>query len=206
MTIPGIDLQDLALKYRGYLWALASASLGTGFRNQLDPADVVQTTLLRAAESLATSPVSDEESLLAWLRQVLKSVLVDEYRRLHRDRRDIRREQQLLESGVDASAAGLQACLAADQTSPVWQRCAMSDYCCWQMLWCSCRLSSVRLLCSDIWRAAVWPPLRIPWGGRSPQSQACSDVVLSSCDHCFLSLAGSSDFKSSGESGGCHVR
>ncbi|MFN5586249.1 MAG: sigma-70 family RNA polymerase sigma factor, partial [Planctomyces sp.] len=118
MTIPGIDLQDLALKYRGYLWALASASLGTGFRNQLDPADVVQTTLLRAAESLATSPVSDEESLLAWLRQVLKSVLVDEYRRLHRDRRDIRREQQLLESGVDASAAGLQACLAADQTSP----------------------------------------------------------------------------------------
>jgi len=118
MTIPRIDLQDLALKYRGYLWALASASLGTGFRNQLDPADVVQTTLLRAAESLATSPVSDEESLLAWLRQVLKSVLVDEYRRLHRDRRDIRREQQLLESGVDASAAGLQACLAADQTSP----------------------------------------------------------------------------------------
>lgn len=79
----------------------ASASLGTGFRNQLDPADVVQTTLLRAAESLATSPVSDEESLLAWLRQVLKSVLVDEYRRLHRDRRDMRREQQLLESGVD---------------------------------------------------------------------------------------------------------
>jgi len=118
MTILRIDLQELALKYRGYLWALASASLGTGFRNQLDPADVVQTTLLRAAQSLANSPVSDEESLLAWLRQVLKSVLVDEYRRLHRDRRDIRREQQLLESGVDASAAGLQACLAADQTSP----------------------------------------------------------------------------------------
>ena len=62
--------------------------------------------------------MSDEQSLLAWLRQVLKNVLVDEYRRLHRDRRDIRREQQLLESGVDASAAGLQACLAADQTSP----------------------------------------------------------------------------------------
>jgi RNA polymerase sigma-70 factor (ECF subfamily) len=118
MTILRIDLQELALKYRGYLWALASASLGTGFRNQLDPADVVQTTLLRAAQSLANSPVSDEASLLAWLRQVLKSVLVDEYRRLHRDRRDLRREQQLLESGVDASAAGLQACLAADQTSP----------------------------------------------------------------------------------------
>ena len=56
MTLLRIDLQDLALKYRGYLWALASASLGAGFRNQLDPADVVQATLLRAAQSLADSP------------------------------------------------------------------------------------------------------------------------------------------------------
>ncbi|MEI7701045.1 MAG: sigma-70 family RNA polymerase sigma factor [Planctomycetia bacterium] len=112
------ELQDLALKYRGYLWALACASLGPGFRNQLDPADVVQATLVKAAESQAVSPGGDEQCRLAWLRQVLKSVLVDEYRRLHRDRRDIRREQQLLEDSVDTSALGLQACLAADQTSP----------------------------------------------------------------------------------------
>ena len=118
MTEQRNELHDLALKYRGYLWALARASLGPGFRNQLDPADVVQATLVKAAESLAVSPVGDEQSLLAWLRQVLKNVLVDEYRRLHRDRRDIRREQQLLENSVDSSALGLQACLAADQTSP----------------------------------------------------------------------------------------
>lgn len=112
------ELQDLASRYRGYLWALACASLGAGFRNQLDPGDIVQTTLMKAAESLAVSPGLDEQSRLAWLRQILKSVLVDEYRRLHRDRRDIRREQQLLETGVEQSAMGLQACLAADQTSP----------------------------------------------------------------------------------------
>jgi RNA polymerase sigma-70 factor (ECF subfamily) len=112
------ELQDLASRYRGYLWALACASLGAGFRNQLDPGDIVQATLMKAAESLAVSPGLDEQSRLAWLRQILKSVLVDEYRRLHRDRRDIRREQQLLETGVEQSAMGLQACLAADQTSP----------------------------------------------------------------------------------------
>ncbi|MEY3174820.1 MAG: hypothetical protein RLZZ436_2734 [Planctomycetota bacterium] len=113
-----IQLDDLSRKYRGYLWALAYASLGPGFRNQLDPGDLVQATLVRAAESAGNRIAADEQSVLAWLRQVLKSVLVDEYRRLHRDRRDIRREQQLLENSVEASAAGLQACLAADQTSP----------------------------------------------------------------------------------------
>ena len=119
MTEQRNELQDLALKYRGYLWALACASLGPGFRNQLDPADVVQATLVKAAESLAVSPVGDEQSLLAWLRQLLKNVLVDEYRRLHRDLRDIRREQQLLENSVDSSAIGPPACSAAAKAHPI---------------------------------------------------------------------------------------
>ncbi|MFN9720903.1 MAG: sigma-70 family RNA polymerase sigma factor [Planctomycetota bacterium] len=118
MTENAPPLQDLALKYRGYLWTLAYASLGPGFRNQLDPGDLVQATLMKAVEAFHLRPADDEPSLLIWLRQILKSVLVDEYRRLHRDRRDIRREEQLLENSVDASALGLQACLAADQTSP----------------------------------------------------------------------------------------
>ena len=62
MTEPRHELQDLALTYRGYLWALACASLGPGFRNQLDPADVVQATLVKAAESLAVSLVITHEN------------------------------------------------------------------------------------------------------------------------------------------------
>ncbi len=111
-------LSDLAVKYRGYLWTIACASLGPGFRNQLDPGDLVQATLSRVVETLREQPVRDERSMLAWLRQVLASVLVDEYRRLHRDRRDIDREQQLICSGVDSTAANFQLWLAADQTSP----------------------------------------------------------------------------------------
>ncbi|MFN9939632.1 MAG: sigma factor, partial [bacterium] len=98
MTENAPPLQDLALKYRGYLWTLAYASLGPGFRNQLDPGDLVQATLMKAVEAFHLRPADDEPSLLIWLRQILKSVLVDEYRRLHRDRRDIRREEQLLEN------------------------------------------------------------------------------------------------------------
>jgi RNA polymerase sigma-70 factor (ECF subfamily) len=111
-------ISSVATKYRGYLWTIACASLGPGFRNQLDPGDLVQATLARVVEALPEQPKRDERSTLAWLRQVLASVLVDEYRRLHRDRRDIDREQQLLRSGVDSTAANLQSWLAADQTSP----------------------------------------------------------------------------------------
>ncbi|MGV2336697.1 MAG UNVERIFIED_CONTAM: sigma-70 family RNA polymerase sigma factor [Planctomycetaceae bacterium] len=45
-------------------------------------------------------------------------MLVDEYRRLHRGRRDIAREQQEIAASIDSSAAGLEAWLIADQTSP----------------------------------------------------------------------------------------
>ncbi|MEY3458946.1 MAG: polymerase sigma factor SigH [Planctomycetota bacterium] len=111
-------ISNLTVKYRGYLWAIACANLGAGFRNQLDPGDLVQATLARVVETLGEQPERDERSMLAWLRQVLGSVLVDEYRRLHRDRRDIDREQQLIRSGLDSTAANFQSWLAADQTSP----------------------------------------------------------------------------------------
>lgn len=115
---PREQLSRLSARYRGYLWTLAYAGLGSGYRNQLDPADIVQLTLVRAVESLPRLTSTDERSMLAWLRQILSTVLVDEYRRLHRDRRDIAREQQDIAAGIDNSAAGLEAWLAADQTSP----------------------------------------------------------------------------------------
>lgn len=115
---PREQLSRLSARYRGYLWTLAYAGRGSGYRNQLDPADIVQLTLVRAVESLTRLTSTDERSMLAWLRQILSTVLVDEYRRLHRDRRDIAREQQDIAAGIDNSAAGLEAWLAADQTSP----------------------------------------------------------------------------------------
>lgn len=115
---PREQLSRLSARYRGYLWTLACAGLGAGYRNQLDPADIVQLTLVRAVESLSKLTSTDERSMLAWLRQILATVLVDEYRRLHRDRRDIAREQQDIAAGIDSSAAGLEAWLEADQTSP----------------------------------------------------------------------------------------
>jgi RNA polymerase sigma-70 factor (ECF subfamily) len=111
-------LSRLTDRYRGYLWTLAYAGLGSGFRNQLDPSDIVQSTLARAVESLHQLTSTDERTMLAWLRQILAAVLVDEYRRLHRGRRDIAREQQEIAAGIDSSAAGLEAWLIADQTSP----------------------------------------------------------------------------------------
>ncbi|MEY3172613.1 MAG: polymerase sigma factor SigH [Planctomycetota bacterium] len=111
-------LSQLSHRYRGYLWTLAYAGRGAGFRNQVDPADIVQTALARAVESLHQLAARDERSMLAWLRQILSTVLVDEYRRLHRARRDIAREQQEIAASINSTAAGLEAWLVADQTSP----------------------------------------------------------------------------------------
>lgn len=112
------QLQQVVSRYNGYLWTLAYAGLGPGFRNQLDPGDLVQATWVRAVESFDQFGGGDERALLAWLRAILTRVLLDEHRRLHRDKRDIAREQQVLSECVDTSAAGLDAWLAGDQTSP----------------------------------------------------------------------------------------
>ena len=112
------DLERVVSRYHGYLWTLAFAGLGTGFRNQLEPGDLVQATLVRAIEAFDQFGGGDERSLLAWLRAILTHVLLDEHRRLHRGKRNIELEQQALSQCVDKSAAGLEAWLAAEQTSP----------------------------------------------------------------------------------------
>ncbi|MGV2336698.1 MAG UNVERIFIED_CONTAM: hypothetical protein LVR18_22205 [Planctomycetaceae bacterium] len=56
-TLPvATRLSRLTDRYRGYLWTLAYAGLGSGFRNQLDPSDIVQSTL--AACSRVTTSVN----------------------------------------------------------------------------------------------------------------------------------------------------
>jgi RNA polymerase sigma-70 factor (ECF subfamily) len=112
------QLNELSVRHGGYLWVLAAASLGSGFRNQLDPSDVVQSTFVRAAESLQALQGGDERTCRAWLRRILQSVLVDEYRRLHSSKRDVNLDRQWpSESGTGAGLA-VGPALAADQISP----------------------------------------------------------------------------------------
>jgi RNA polymerase sigma-70 factor (ECF subfamily) len=103
--------------YRRYLELLARVHLDPRLRGKLDPADVVQQTLLRACAALPESRGRSPEGLAAWLRKILANTLADTVKHYHRDRRDVDLEHSL-EADLDRSSSGLAGWVAADQTSP----------------------------------------------------------------------------------------
>jgi RNA polymerase sigma-70 factor (ECF subfamily) len=103
--------------YRRYLEVLACGHLDPRLRGKLDPADVVQQTLLRACAALPDLRGRSPENLAAWLRQILARTLADTVKHYHRDRRDVDLERSL-EADLDGSSSGLAGWLVADQTSP----------------------------------------------------------------------------------------
>ena len=103
--------------YRRYLELLARVHLDPRLRGKLDPADVVQQTLLRACAALPELRGRSPESLAAWLRKILANPLADTVKHYQRDRRAVDLERSL-EADLDRSSSGLAGWLAADQTSP----------------------------------------------------------------------------------------
>lgn len=103
--------------YRRYLEVLARIHLDARLRGKLDPADLVQQTMLRACAALAGLRDQSPQGLAAWLRKILAHTLADTVKHYQRDRRDVDLERSL-EADVDQSASGLAGWLAADQTSP----------------------------------------------------------------------------------------
>jgi RNA polymerase sigma-70 factor (ECF subfamily) len=103
--------------FRRYLEVLARVHLDASLRGKLDPADVVQQTLLRACAALPDLRGRSPEALAAWLRKILAHTLADTVKHYHRDRRDVNLERSL-QADLDRSSSGLAAWLAADQTSP----------------------------------------------------------------------------------------
>jgi RNA polymerase sigma-70 factor, ECF subfamily len=100
--------------YRAYLLLLARVHFPAELRSKLDPADIVQQTLLRAASAWPEHVLREPT---AWLRTILAHELADALRHFHRDKRDVDRERQL-EADLDQSSSGLAACLALDQSTP----------------------------------------------------------------------------------------
>ena len=103
--------------FRGYLEVLARVHLDPRLRGKLDPADLVQQTMLRACAALPDLRGRSSETLAAWLRKILAHTLADTVKHYHRDRRDVNLERSL-EADLDQSSSGMAGWLAADQTSP----------------------------------------------------------------------------------------
>jgi RNA polymerase sigma-70 factor (ECF subfamily) len=100
--------------YRDYLHLLARSQLDPRLRGKLDPADIVQQTLVKAyqgRDQFRGQTVGEE---IVWLRRILTNTLIDAVRKFQPE---LALEQHLGQA-IDDSSARLEAWLAADQSSP----------------------------------------------------------------------------------------
>lgn len=100
--------------YRSYLRFLAETQIDPRLKVHVDLSGVVQQTLLEAHQAMQAGTA---QVTLQWLRRILANNLTDEVRRLHTNKRDIRRERSLV-NAIEQSSLRLEAILADDTSSP----------------------------------------------------------------------------------------
>ncbi|QEF98690.1 ECF RNA polymerase sigma factor SigW [Stieleria maiorica] len=114
-----IDVSDPAIvaQYEPYLRMLARTRMRRAYQAKLGASDMVQQAMMQAVQGFDGFRGSTEGELLAWLRKILAHHLCHLDRDLHRDKRDIRREQSM-EQKLAASSMRLEGLLAGDGPTP----------------------------------------------------------------------------------------
>ena len=114
-TNPPIDTTDPAIiaQYEPYLRMLARTQMRKAYQAKLGASDMVQQAMLQAVQGLEGFRGATEAEFRAWLRQILARHLCHLDRDLHRDKRDIRREQSM-EQKLAQSSMRLEGLLAGN--------------------------------------------------------------------------------------------
>lgn len=86
-------------------------------RRKVDESDIVQQTMLQAHRALDGFEGESDAQMAAWLRRILARNLGHAIRDFQRDKRDIRREQNV-EANLNKSSMRLEAFLQADASTP----------------------------------------------------------------------------------------
>ena len=102
--------------YREYLQTLARLQISADMRAKLDPADVVQQTLLAACRAEHQFRGKTGTDQAAWLRKILATTLAQELRKFRRSKRNVSSERSLNDA-LDDSSHRLEAWLATDRSS-----------------------------------------------------------------------------------------
>ncbi len=99
------DLNGLLELYRSYVRLLARAQVGQRLAGKFDASDIVQEVFLQASRGFLQFRGTSEPEFLAWLRQILATVLANHVRKYQgTKRRDVRLERNLQQQLVDASS------------------------------------------------------------------------------------------------------
>ena len=124
---PPIDVSDPAVvaKYEPYLRMLARTQMRQAYQAKIGASDMVQQAMLQAVQGLDGFRGKTEAEFRGWLRQILARHLCHLDRDLHRDKRDIRREQSI-EQRLAKSSMRLEGLLAGDGPTPS-QNVAMGE-------------------------------------------------------------------------------
>ncbi|WP_182870077.1 sigma-70 family RNA polymerase sigma factor [Stieleria mannarensis] len=114
-----IDVSDpsIVAQYEPYLRMLARTRMRRAYQAKIGASDMVQQAMMQAVQGFEGFRGSTEGELLAWLRKILAHHLCHLDRDLHRDKRDIRREQSM-EQKLAASSMRLEGLLAGDAPTP----------------------------------------------------------------------------------------
>jgi RNA polymerase sigma-70 factor, ECF subfamily len=104
-------------RYRHYLELLAKLQLQPRFRSKLGASDIVQQTLFKATKNLSQFRGASEAEIVAWLRRILSTTLIDAIRELKGTKRNVAVERSL-EASLAQSSTRLEALLQANSTSP----------------------------------------------------------------------------------------
>jgi RNA polymerase sigma-70 factor (ECF subfamily) len=107
--------------YRAYLMILARVQIGRRLQSKVDASDLVQEAFLGAYRDFRQFRGTTEKEFLAWLRQILASLLSNVVRHYQgTQRRDVRLERQLALE-LEQSSQALDGALVAPQSSPSQQ-------------------------------------------------------------------------------------
>lgn len=116
---PPIDVSDPAVvaQYEPYLRMLARTHARKAYQAKIGASDIVQQAMLQAVQGLDGFRGRTEAEFRGWLRQILAHHICHLDRDLHRDKRDIRREQSM-EQKLAQSSMRLEGLLAGEGPTP----------------------------------------------------------------------------------------
>ena len=90
------DDQDRAILlelFRNYLRQIAAGSMTPDVGGKLSVSDLVQSAIIEANRDFKTCQATNQAEFKAWIRKILMNDMLNRYRDLRRQKRDIRREQ-----------------------------------------------------------------------------------------------------------------